>query len=75
MTDLKFDLQNTFDANLQEFLMYMDGIDHELTELLFYHLEILQRPSDQARDHANRTEFNKAILDALEATLEQEEGE
>jgi hypothetical protein len=67
MPELQFDLDKSFTENLEAFKRHVTALDPVLSGILFDHLDKLQVGDDQTRNRASRTQFNQAVLAALEA--------
>jgi hypothetical protein len=63
---LKFDLDKTFEENLEAFKRHVTALDPTLAEILFRHLDKLLA-DDRPGNRVNRTAFNRAVLAELEA--------
>lgn len=70
MPNLAFDLDKSFEQNLEAFKDHVTALDPVLAGILFKHLNKLH-PTDEANDRANRTAFNRAVLADLEALSAQ----
>jgi hypothetical protein len=66
MPQLKFDLEKTFEGNLEAFKQHVTALDPTLADILFRHLDKLLA-ADDLGNRANRTAFNHAVLAELEA--------
>jgi hypothetical protein len=66
MPELEFDLDKSFEENLDAFKRHVTALDPLLAAILLKHLDKLH-PADEANDRASRTEFNRAVLADLEA--------
>ena len=73
MAELEFELEKTFDENMQTFKKYLESIDPILTEILFKHIDKIKVTDNQAKDRIGRTEFNKSIV-ALSTIVDYLEG-
>ena len=65
MTNLIFDLESSFDENLEKFRDNLELIDKDLTNILFNHMDILKNAGNEV--DGGRDTFNKSILADLEA--------
>ena len=74
MPNLAFDLDKSFDENLQAFRDYLTVLDPVLAGILFKHLAKLH-PADEANERSSRTAFNRAVLADLEALSAQSSDE
>jgi hypothetical protein len=66
MPDLEFDLNKTYDENVEAFKQHVTALDPVLAWVLFKHLDKLLAGDDPG-NRANRTAFNRAVLVELEA--------
>jgi hypothetical protein len=66
ITQLKFDLDKSFEENLEAFERHVIALDPTLADILFRHLDKLLAGDDPG-NRANRTAFNHAVLAELEA--------
>jgi hypothetical protein len=64
---LEFDLNKTFDQNIAEFRNHLEGLDPECARIFFDNQATLLGDGDPARARANRTAFNEAVLEELNA--------
>jgi hypothetical protein len=70
MPELEFDLDKSFEENLEEFKRHVTTLDPVLAAILLKHLDKLH-PADESNERASRTEFNRAVLADLEALSAQ----
>jgi hypothetical protein len=73
MPDLEFDLDKTYEENLESFKQHVTALDPVLAVILFKHLDKLLAGNDPG-NRTNRTAFNHAILAELEAPPPPTEG-
>jgi hypothetical protein len=63
---LEFDIDKTFEENMEQFRAHLEGLDPECAKILFDNLETLLRG---ANPRAARAAFNQAVLAQLVTLL------
>ncbi len=71
MTDLVFDLDKSYEDNIEAFRRHVTALDPAMAEILFKHLGNLIAGEDPG-SRPNRTVFNRAVLADLEASTDGE---
>ena len=71
MTDLAFDLDKSYEYNIEAFRLHVTALDPAMAEILFKHLNKLMAGEDPG-NRTNRTVFNHAVLVDLEASTDGE---
>jgi len=70
MADLEFNLDSTFDENLEAFKKHLECVDPVLTEILFKHVDKIKYTGDSTREpNEGRNAFNNSLLIELENIL------
>jgi hypothetical protein len=76
MPDFAFDASQSFEQNLETFLANRDGADPELAAILRANVDKLRAIVKAGeRDTRSRTEFNAAIVGALDQLIAPKEPE
>lgn len=76
MADFEFDPTASFDTNLEAFLVEMDVLDEEMAAILRENIAALgDAVRDGERNPRSRSDFNAAVMQALDELLVQETGE
>ena len=73
MPELEFDLDKTYEENLEAFKQHMTALAPTLADILFRHVDKLLA-GEEPGNRANRTTFNRAVLAELETPPPPTEG-
>lgn len=68
MADLVFDIEKSYEQNIEALRQYAAIIDRSMADILFQHLDKLMVGEDPG-SRTNRTTFNRAVLTDLEASI------
>ncbi len=70
---LEFDINKSFDENIAEFRKHLEELDPECAKIFFDNQATLLGDGNPARARANRTSFNEAVLEELNALPQKSE--
>ena len=76
MADFEFDPPESFDTNLEAFLGEMDALDEEMAAILRENISALaDAVRNGERNPRSRSDFNAAVMQALDELLDQATGD
>lgn len=73
MPDLQFSDTQSFDQNLENFLMHMESIDDELGNILRARIDKLKGALDETTRRDARTGFNDSVVSTLDELIPSDE--